>query len=90
MMLDNGDIENKTSSDEEMSPLKGSSDEEDDGSRYTEPLVGDELIMRRPLDIQPKDIGDEMHREHIFHMRCVVQNKVCSVIVDSDSCTNVD
>ena len=30
-----------------------------------------------------------MQREHIFHTRCHVQNKVCSLIIDSGSCTNV-
>ena len=30
-----------------------------------------------------------MQRENIFHTRCHVQNKVCSVIIDGGSCTNV-
>ena len=32
---------------------------------------------------------DEMQRDNIFHTRCHVQNKVCSVIIDGGSCTNV-
>ena len=32
---------------------------------------------------------DEVQRENIFHTRCHVQNKVCSVIIDGGSCTNV-
>ena len=32
---------------------------------------------------------DEVQRENLFHTRCHVQNKVCSVIIDGGSCTNV-
>ena len=32
---------------------------------------------------------DEVQRENIFHTRCHVQNKVCSVIFDGGSCTSV-
>lgn len=28
-------------------------------------------------------------RENIFHIRCYVQDKVCSMIIDEGSCTNV-
>ena len=28
-------------------------------------------------------------RENIFHTRCYVQDKVCSMIIDGGSCTNV-
>jgi hypothetical protein len=28
-------------------------------------------------------------RENLFHTRCFVNNKVCSVIIDGGSCTNV-
>jgi len=28
-------------------------------------------------------------RENIFHTRCLINDKVCSMIVDSGSCTNV-
>ena len=32
---------------------------------------------------------DKVQRDNIFHTRCHVQNKVCSVIIDGGSCTNV-
>lgn len=89
VMLDNSDIESDASSNNKMPSLEGSSDEENDGPRYIEPPVGDALITRRALNIQPKEKGNEMYREHIFHMRCVVQNKICSIIIDSGSCTNI-
>jgi hypothetical protein len=28
-------------------------------------------------------------RENIFHTRCHIQNKVCSMIIDGGSCANV-
>ncbi|XP_040952795.1 uncharacterized protein [Gossypium hirsutum] len=34
-------------------------------------------------------VKDEQQRETIFHTRCKVQDKVCVVIIDSCSCTNV-
>nr|KAJ0189260.1 hypothetical protein LSAT_V11C800446330 [Lactuca sativa] len=33
--------------------------------------------------------GDDTQRDNIFHTRCYVQGKVCSVIIDGGSCTNV-
>ena len=32
---------------------------------------------------------DEVQQENIFHTRCHVQNKLCSMIIDGGSCTNV-
>ena len=32
---------------------------------------------------------DESQRENIFHTRCLIQNNVCSLIVDGGSCANV-
>ena len=32
---------------------------------------------------------DESQWEHIFHSRCTIQGKVCSLIIDGGSCTNV-
>ena len=35
-----------------------------------------------------KEAKDEQ-RENIFHSRCTVQEKVCSMIIDGGSCANV-
>jgi len=32
---------------------------------------------------------DQTQRENIFHTRCSIQEKICSLIVDGGSCTNV-
>ncbi|RDX97102.1 hypothetical protein CR513_20177, partial [Mucuna pruriens] len=47
------------------------------------------LDTRLALSIQPKEDGDVEPREHISHTRCLVQGKVCSMILDGGSCTNV-
>jgi len=36
----------------------------------------------------PKPL-DEIQRENIFHTRCLVNNKLCSMIIDGGSCANV-
>ncbi|XP_031276789.1 uncharacterized protein LOC116135233 [Pistacia vera] len=74
---------NSVSSDNEMPPLEDCSDVE-----VEEPVHGDLLVTRRALSIQPKDEGDEEQREHIFHTRCHVKDKVCTLIIDSGSWTN--
>ena len=52
-------------------------------------MHGDLLVTRRVLSIQPKDDEDEEQHEHIFYTRCQVKGKVCTLIIDSGSCTNV-
>ena len=84
VVLDNGDIESVSSSDDEMPPLEDCSDVD-----ITDLTCGEMLVTRCALNIQPKEDGDEVQREHIFHTRCHVNNKVCSMIIDSGSCTNV-
>jgi hypothetical protein len=46
------------------------------------------LVARRALSLQAKGV-DEVQWENIFHTRCYVKDKVCSMIIDGGSCTNV-
>jgi len=48
---------------------------------------GEMLVLRRVLSGQ-KGAKDEQ-RENIFHSRCMIQGKICSVIIDGRSCANV-
>ena len=41
------------------------------------------LVLQRILH------AEESQREHIFYSRCTIQGKVCSLIIDGGSCTNV-
>ena len=52
------------------------------------PCEGDLLMIRRMLGIIPKSL-DNTQRENIFHTRCLITNKLCSLIIDGGSCTNV-
>ena len=81
-MRDNGEIEIDNESDcDSMPSLEDANDEE-----YA--VQGELMVARRALSVQAKE-DDEMQRDNIFHTRCHVQNKVCSVIIDGGSCTNV-
>ena len=67
-----------------MSPLEECFDFE-----VEEPVHGDLFVTRRGLSIQPKDDGVDEQREHIFHTRFHLKGKVCTLIIDNGSCTNV-
>ena len=53
-----------------------------------EAMQGDMLMVRRLLgsQIQPPD---DSQRENIFHTRCTINGKICSLIVNGGRCTNV-
>lgn len=83
MLQDNGEIvTDDEAEDNEMPPLEDVEDEE-----YAVP---DELtlVARRALSMQVKE-DEAVQWENIFHTRCYVQEKVCSMIIDGGSCTNV-
>lgn len=84
IVLENGEIENASSSENEMPPLADCSDIE-----IEEPVHGDLLVIRRALSIQSKDDVDVEQREHIFYKRCHVKDKVYTMIIDSGGFTNV-
>ena len=46
------------------------------------------LVTRRLLNAQPKAKEDEQ-RKNLFHTRCLIHDKVCSLIIDGGGCTNV-
>jgi len=48
---------------------------------------GEMLVLQRAPSSQKGE--QEAQRENIFHSRCTVQGKVCSMIIDSGSCANV-
>lgn len=73
-----------SSNEDEMPPLEDCSNVE-----VENPVHGDFFLSRRVLGIHNKEDSDEEQCEHIFHTRCYVKDKLCTMIVDSDSCTNV-
>ena len=46
-------------------------------------------MSRRALTTQVKEDDGHVQRENLFHTRCRIKGKVCSVIIDGGSCTNV-
>ncbi|XP_010540309.1 PREDICTED: uncharacterized protein LOC104814125 [Tarenaya hassleriana] len=52
------------------------------------PDTGELLVTRRVLSTMATSEETEQ-RETIFHSRCTIRNKVCGLIIDSGSCTNV-
>ena len=86
IMCDNGEVETASESDsDDMPPLEDISD--NDVVEY--PVKGENLVVRRALNAQIKVDENEQQRENIFHTRCHVNNKVCSMIIDGGSCINV-
>ncbi|KAH1046904.1 hypothetical protein J1N35_037688 [Gossypium stocksii] len=77
----NGEIESEEENEEE---LENPTNEEDD---LEYPVEGEIIIFKRSLGIQ--SVEDEQQQENIFHTRCHVQDKVCSMIINEKSCTNV-
>nr|GEX09765.1 probable WRKY transcription factor 70 [Tanacetum cinerariifolium] len=52
------------------------------------PDVGELLVVRRALSSVPVR-EEKLQRAAIFHTRCTIAQKICSVIIDGGSCTNV-
>jgi len=55
----------------------------------THPVKGEALVIRRALNMQIEEDDIDQQRENIFHTRCHIQNKVCTMIIDGGSCANV-
>ncbi|XP_017613580.1 uncharacterized protein LOC108458685 [Gossypium arboreum] len=77
----NGEIEME---DEEEKESESTSEVEED---LEQPMEGELLVVKQSLSLQGAD--NDLQRENIFHTRCQVGGKVCSVIINGGSCTNV-
>lgn len=49
----------------------------------------DTLLIRRTLHVDPPKEDSNNQRHTLFHSRCEVKGRSCSLIVDGGSCTNV-
>ncbi|XP_071924833.1 uncharacterized protein [Coffea arabica] len=85
LVLPNGDIvtDDEEEDYKDMPPLVEEEDEIEE--MPTQDKVG--LVARRALATQASK--DELQRDNIFYTRCHVTNKVCSLVIDLGSCTNV-
>jgi len=82
ILRENGEVSSASSS----PPSDTSSEEESECEALCH--EGDLLMVRRLLGSLAKE-DDTSQRENIFHSRCLVHGKVCSLIIDGGSCTNV-
>ena len=80
-----GEVEIESESDADQMPML--EDTCDDDVEYT--MEGESLVAQRALSAQVKEDDMEQQRENIFHTRCHINNKVCSMIINGGSCTNV-
>ncbi|XP_071939935.1 uncharacterized protein [Coffea arabica] len=85
LVLPNGDIvtDDEEEDYKDMPPLVEEEDEIEEVP--TQDKVG--LVARRALATQASK--DELQRDNIFYTRCHVTTKVCSLVIDPGSCTNV-
>ena len=74
-------------SEEEEDSMPPLDDTNDVDSEF--PVEEETLVTRRVLSVQVKEDDIEQKRANIFHIRCHVNNKVCSLIIDGGSYTNV-
>ncbi|XP_035547321.1 uncharacterized protein LOC118348884 [Juglans regia] len=79
-----GEIESENEEEVDNDDMPSMEDADDEQNA----VVGDLLVARRVLNVQDKE-EESNQRENLFHTRCFVNNKVCSVIIDGGSCTNV-
>jgi hypothetical protein len=52
-------------------------------------IEGESLVIERVFNIQVKKDDLEQQRKNIFHTRCHSSNKICSIIINSESCANI-
>ncbi|XP_057993790.1 uncharacterized protein LOC131174452 [Hevea brasiliensis] len=90
VIREDGEVESEEENESERLMLvEGNENEED--VHVEEPSDGYDfaLVTMRTLSAQPIVDSDELQRENIFHTRCVVKEKLCSMIIDGGSCCNV-
>nr|KYP34011.1 hypothetical protein KK1_045081 [Cajanus cajan] len=87
MILRGQDIYSSVDESSSTSSSDSETSEEDHPIERAYPYDGQLLMIRRLLGSQPHD-SHLSQRENIFHTRCKISDKACSLIVDSGSCCN--
>ena len=81
----NGEVKTESEGDDDQMPLPKNTC--DDDVEYL--MEGESLVARSALSAQVKEDDMKQQKENIFHTKCHINNKVCSMIIDGGSCTNV-
>ncbi|KAL4291880.1 hypothetical protein GQ457_14G013990 [Hibiscus cannabinus] len=82
VIRESGEIETDSEKEEEDDTI-----EEEVNENVDFPADGEVLVVKRSLNTQV--VKSDQQRENIFHTRCHINGKVCFVIIDGGSCTNV-
>ncbi|KAL4290001.1 hypothetical protein GQ457_14G015270 [Hibiscus cannabinus] len=82
VIRESGEIETDSEKEEEDDTI-----EEEVNENVDFPADGEVLVVKRSLNTQV--VQSDQQRENIFHTRCHINGKVCFVIIDGGSCTNV-
>ena len=82
ILKDDGEIETEEESDNESMTLL------EDASDIEYPVDEELLVIRRALSVQIKEY-EKIQCENVFHARCHVNEKVCSMIINGGGYTNV-
>ena len=69
---------------DDMPPLE----EDEKVAEDLDPVEGNVFVTMRFLSINTVH-NEEVQRSNIFHTKCQINKKVCLMIIDSESCTNV-
>ncbi|XP_031392286.1 uncharacterized protein LOC116204335 [Punica granatum] len=84
IMLDSGEIETKEEESDSMPT------QDDSSSDYEYAAEGNVLVIMRALNVQIKEEErDDVQRKNIFHTRCRVKDRLCSLIIDEGIYVNV-
>ncbi|XP_073525851.1 uncharacterized protein [Phyllobates terribilis] len=78
-------------SDNEYEPCIEYENQHDNDLEQSEELEyehGDSLICKRTLHVLAT-LDEASQRDNLFHTRCLVKGKVCNMIIDGGSCTNI-
>ncbi|KAF7835915.1 uncharacterized protein G2W53_010774 [Senna tora] len=88
MVLRGKEIVSESDDDSFHSSMPSLEDASSDDEDVQYPVKGESLVVRRVLNSSVKEESLEQ-RENIFHTRCLIMGKMCSMIIDGGSCTNV-
>ncbi|CAD5164438.1 unnamed protein product, partial [Musa acuminata subsp. malaccensis] len=81
LIMRDGIVESESEKEDDEDILEDTSD--------VEYAKGENIVVQRILSLQNENDEHGEQRENLFHTHCLIANKLCNVIVDSGSCTNV-
>ena len=87
VLKDNGELESDSDAETKIDGEEVGDEDHDETMTLKASNNELSLVSRRVFAVYKDE--DQVQRENIFHTRCEIQGNICSMIVDSGSCTNV-